>query len=635
MKRLLLILFVATWCHASVFGQSAPGLFNYQGVARDASGNTISNQSVGIRFSIHQGTAVGPVFYSETQNTTTNDFGLFTTQIGSNGFVNVDWANGPYFLEVEMDANGGTNYQSLGTSQLLSVPYALYAAESGTPGPTGPTGPQGIQGNPGVPGSQGLQGIQGPAGPQGAQGVAGPAGPQGATGPAGVSDHTRIYDLDNDTRIEVEATADADDIRFTIAGTERFRMTSGGRLRVLGTGNSIFIGDGAGVNDDLSSNRNVFIGQNAGNANTNGWLNTAIGFESLRVNTNGDGNTSLGFATLYDNTTGNYNSAIGSNALADVTVGDNNVGLGHYAGGLTTTGNSNVAVGSFAMYRNITGSNQVAIGDSSLLRYNSNWFEAGNVAVGSKALMETEASGYNTAVGFEALRNNTASSNTSVGHFALRNNTSGAGNTAVGYRALWDKDGNLNFNNTAVGNRALQYWEDVSNTTGLGHNADAVTNNTVVLGDQYITTLRCMTTMITTSDGRFKTDVREDVKGLDFVMGLRPVTYNFDAHAMTDHKTKGRPSVHEELDWPGKYDIETIRFTGFIAQEVEALSKQLSFDFSGVYSPQKDRDTYGLRYSEFVVPLVKAVQEQQTLIESLQQTVQQQQQQIELLLNRQ
>ncbi|MCB0755724.1 MAG: collagen-like protein [Flavobacteriales bacterium] len=176
MKRLLLILFVATWCHASALGQTAPGLFNYQGVARDAAGNTISNQSVGLRFSIHQGTAVGPVFYSETQNTTANDFGLFTTQIGSNGFVNVDWANGPYFLEVEMDANGGTNYQSLGTSQLLSVPYALYAAESGTPGPTGPTGPsgpQGIQGNPGAPGSQGLQGIQGPAGPQGATGPTG------------------------------------------------------------------------------------------------------------------------------------------------------------------------------------------------------------------------------------------------------------------------------------------------------------------------------------------------------------------------------------------------------------------------------------------------------------------------------
>lgn len=170
MKRFLSLAYIAFLWNASVFGQSAPGLFNYQGVARDASGNTLTNQSVGLRFSIHQGTAVGPVFYSESQNMTTNDFGLFNTQIGSNGFANVDWSNGPYFLEVEMDANGGTNYQSMGTSQLLSVPYALYAAESGTPGPTGPTGPQGIQGNPGSQGQQGIQGVQ---------------GPQGATGPTG------------------------------------------------------------------------------------------------------------------------------------------------------------------------------------------------------------------------------------------------------------------------------------------------------------------------------------------------------------------------------------------------------------------------------------------------------------------
>jgi len=176
MKQLLLFLLIGMCSNLSVNAQSVPGLFNYQGVARDASGNTLSNQSIGLRFSIHQGTSVGPVFYTETQNMTTNDLGMFSTQIGSNGFANVVWSNGPYFLEVEMDATGGTNYQSLGTSQLLSVPYALYAAESGTPGPigpTGPTGPQGIQGNPGAQGSQGQQGIQGNPGPQGATGPTG------------------------------------------------------------------------------------------------------------------------------------------------------------------------------------------------------------------------------------------------------------------------------------------------------------------------------------------------------------------------------------------------------------------------------------------------------------------------------
>jgi hypothetical protein len=107
-----------------------------------------------------------------------------------NTFAGINWATGPYFLKTETDPNGGTTYTINGTSELLSVPYALYSV-NGTPGPAGPqglTGPQGPAGPAGPQGATGFQGPAGPSGPQGAtgpQGPSGPSGPQGATGPQG------------------------------------------------------------------------------------------------------------------------------------------------------------------------------------------------------------------------------------------------------------------------------------------------------------------------------------------------------------------------------------------------------------------------------------------------------------------
>ena len=113
----------------------------------------------------------------------------------------------------------------------------------------------------------------------------------------------------------------------------------------------------------------------------------------------------------------------------------------------------------------------------------------------------------------------------------------------------------------------------------------------------------------TLSDGRFKKNIRNDeVKGLDFIIGLQPVTYNYDVRAKESWMEQNF-GEKEDTEWEGKYDIENIRFSGFIAQDVEELSRSLGYEFSGVDAPKNDKDIYGLRYSEFVVPLVKAVQE--------------------------
>ncbi len=119
----------------SIFGQ-APQSFKYQTKAKDASGNNIVNRSVSFRMSIVQGNVSGPVVYKETDTATTNQFGLATLDIGKGAVIKgsmsaINWSNGPYFIKIEFDPNGGSNFALMGISEMLSVPYALYSQSTG------------------------------------------------------------------------------------------------------------------------------------------------------------------------------------------------------------------------------------------------------------------------------------------------------------------------------------------------------------------------------------------------------------------------------------------------------------------------------------------------------------------------
>jgi len=133
MKRYInTLIFLA--CAFATFAQS-PQKFNYQAVARNAQGAVLPNQNVTIRASMLDGSASGTSQYSETHSTTTSQLGLFNLAIGggtvvSGNFANITWANGDKYLKIEMDPAGGNNFVLVGTSQLLSVPYALYAKKS-------------------------------------------------------------------------------------------------------------------------------------------------------------------------------------------------------------------------------------------------------------------------------------------------------------------------------------------------------------------------------------------------------------------------------------------------------------------------------------------------------------------------
>jgi len=190
-----------------------------------------------------------------------------------------------------------------------------------------------------------------------------------------------IADTDNDTKIQVEETADDNIIRFDMAGTEFFRMDSG-RIEVVNTGRSIFIGNGAGAHDDFTNNRNVAIGDSALHTNTSGQNNTAIGVEALLSNTDGVWNTATGARALQYNTEGYDNTASGDEALNKNTLGIGNTAIGVWALYENTTGNNNTAVGKGADVASGNLTNATAIGANATVSQDSSLILGNAVKVG-------------------------------------------------------------------------------------------------------------------------------------------------------------------------------------------------------------------------------------------------------------
>lgn len=175
----------------------APQRFNYQAIARNPSGVEIASQNIALKLSILDGAPNGTIVYAETHSVLTNPYGLFTLQVGagtlvSGNFATIAWGSGSKYIKTEIDPTGGTNYTIAGTSELISVPYALYAGSSSTVGVTGATGATGSAGLQGATGPTGATGATGAAGLQGATGATGSAGLQGPVGPAGATGATGL-----------------------------------------------------------------------------------------------------------------------------------------------------------------------------------------------------------------------------------------------------------------------------------------------------------------------------------------------------------------------------------------------------------------------------------------------------------
>lgn len=141
--RKLALLALSCFILTQVAAQS-PAAFNYQGIARNSDGIPLDAQNITLLIELKIGAPDGPTSYSETHSRMTNQFGLFQLEIGrgsdpSGPFEAIEWGNNTFFLAVSMDPNGGINFQALGTTQLLSVPYALYAESSGSSSADGDT----------------------------------------------------------------------------------------------------------------------------------------------------------------------------------------------------------------------------------------------------------------------------------------------------------------------------------------------------------------------------------------------------------------------------------------------------------------------------------------------------------------
>jgi hypothetical protein len=290
--------------------------------------------------------------------------------------------------------------------------------------------------------------------------------------------------------------------------------------------------------------------------------NAGFGPRAL-LNSTGFGNTGIGSLTLRNNTH-SMNTALGSEAMEQGNLGDSNTAVGYFSLPLNAGGGRNVAVGSHSMEDNDQGH--------------------GNTAVGVQSLLENKGGSANTAIGFNS----------------LFSGKTGSGNTAIGANTAVSADG-------------------FSNATAIGFGAIVNASNKVRIGNSAVTVIEGQVPFTTPSDGRYKFQVREDVKGLDFIMNLRPVTYQFDVQRFDSHEarhTGGMTVVQAAYK-----EAEAIRRSGFIAQEVEKAANRSGYDFSGIIRPKTEDDHYSLSYESFVVPLVKAVQEQQKLIADLQKQI--------------
>ncbi|MEO8146502.1 MAG: tail fiber domain-containing protein [Bacteroidia bacterium] len=386
-------------------------------------------------------------------------------------------------------------------------------------------------------------------------------------------------------------------------------------LSATGTLNTAFGGSTLKSNISAGSFNSAF-GYEALKTNNSGSSNSAFGVNALRLNTSGDRNTAFGTSTLNSNTTGTYNVAVGYSSFGFNTTGSNNIGIGYVAGGVNTTGNDNIAIGTGSLGASIANYN-VAIGSAAM----------GGIATGS----ENTAIGYatlysqsfnnaniawqsdNVAVGAYSLYNNQPTTNangkwnTAIGHSSLIMNTTGKSNTAIGSNAgQSNQTGNFN---TYVGAMTGAFTGSYDNATSLGNGAGTflLASNRVEIGNTSVSWIGGQVNWATFSDARIKDNVQHDVSGLDFINLLSPVTYNYNIHR--SNKMMG---VTDTSDWKEKYDIEKIRFSGFIAQEVEQAAIKTGYDFSGVVKPENPDNLYTVRYAEFVVPLVKAVQELST-----------------------
>jgi trimeric autotransporter adhesin len=631
-RRLFLLCLAAVLFGSLAAAQSAnssqssavvPRLVNFSGKAVD--GGKVITGVAGATFAIYSEESGGSPLWLETQNVTADAKGNYTVQLGATS------AEG---LPLDLFTSGEARWLGVRVNNneeqprvlLLSVPYALKAADAETVG--------------GLPPSAFVL-----AAPPTANAARAMGGSKAASvTPATSSDVTTTGGTVNTIPLFTTATNVQNSI-LTQTGTTKVNVGGNLNLPALGRfeiGSKLFA-------FGSYANENAFLGF-AGNTTTTGTYNTASGVLALHSNTTGIENTASGYAALEGNTTaggntafgdgalksnnGSFNTASGFNSLTSNTTGYFNTASG--SGGLysNTTGYENTASGQDALYGNIGGNNNTATGYSALGSNNGNF----NTATGSEALFSNTTASYNTADGYQALysnttgtentatglsalhSNNTGMQNMASGYAALFSNTTGSSNVAIGYEALYSNTtgdyntgvgyeafSGVDTNNgglTCIGEFCGTGASGISNATAIGAHAKVSASNSLVLGGtgQYAVKVGIGTekpsNILTVAQGaghpvsdswetyssrRWKTNIQTLPNALAKVQQMRGVSY--------------------DLKDSGKHEI------GVIAEEVGAVVPEL------VTYEDNGKDARSVDYSRLTALLIEAVKQQQREIQ--------------------
>lgn len=683
-KLFLLLLFA----NVSLFAQNG---FNYQSILKNSNGEVIKNSSITLKFTIKDSSASSTLYQETQDITTPSNgvinivIGAGTVLSGS--FSDIDWSLSSLVLQREVDLGSGS-YVDFGSTTIQSVPISNYAkttknisfdnsftavGESSLSNAVSSTSALTAVGykvlkenttgafNSGF-GNEAL--INNTTGSNNtALGVNSLRSNQTSNNNTGVG-YNALSANTGFQNVAVGSNALSSNITGnynTALGYESLsRNTSGNENLALGQlalgfstsgGNNTAVGSSAGESLNTVSDRNTFIGSGADTTSGTTLTNaTAIGADATVTSSNtiqlgdenvtlvqssgtisatafvGDGsgltnlngsstdslnNILIGNNALADNTDGTNNVAIGLSALTKNTMGDENIAIGRASLMFNTTGEKNNAFGDNALVYNLTGSNNTAFGNDALKNnlassntaFGNNALTANtsgtvNTAVGNNALESNTIGEGNTAIGYNALSANTSGFiNVSVGQNTLEENTTGTGNTAVGYRSgQYNTTGG---NNTFLGNQAkTTSGSTITNATAIGANAEVSVSNKIRLGDTNVSVIEGQVGFTAASDRRLKEQISKTKYGLETLLKLVPVDYLL--------KSNGLAQI------------------GFIAQDLKPLVPEA---VNGTEGDIEKGETLGITYTTLIPILTKAIQEQQSQIDS-------QAKQIKILLQR-
>jgi len=617
------ILFITIFLSAQILLAQSPQGFKYQAVMHDSNGEPIENQSVSMKISILQSSPTGSMVYAEEHSVETNSKGQVNLAIGegtliSGDFSSVPWKNGPFYIKMEMDPDGGTNYTEMGTSELLSVPYSLYSEKSGSVARYNSDTLFVVKDNNGnvvfavfPDGAKVFVNENNTKGPIGGFAVSGRNNTKGSKNEYDVMrvtpDSARIYLNDpgkgpiggfavsgrNNTKTGDFKLMQLTPENYTIGHSAGTNITTGYKNFFAGyeagmentTGfYNVFLGYRAGKNNNSSSN--VFIGTEAGINNVDGWSNVFIGNQAGYNNIGGGGtfgarNVFIGREAGFYNEDGGDNIYIGAFAGNELVSGDNNVIIGNTAASHNTTGQNNVYFGNRAAYSN-NGSSNVVIGNlagSNSQQYSTNSNYSSSVMVGDRAGYKNLDGTGNVFLGYQAGYNETGSDKLYI------ENTSANPDYALIYGDF--SSDNLRFNaNVGVGYTPYSFYGLV--VKGGTTNSLRVYEGTDQTYSIYTDGAVFANSYATKSDLKQKRNINTYDNALNKILKLRGVSFNWKS---TKNKTDNKKHI------------------GLIAQEVEKIIPELI--------TEDEKGNKAITYSGMVPVMVEAMKEQQKIIEKL------------------